>query len=208
MKGKQHRIVYTKRKTLALVIGRDGTLTVRAPRRTKAGEIEWFVNQKKTWIQKKMRQQKVINAKFPRIKFVRGEKFLYLGIQQTLQFSSHLSSSQIKNYCLKWYREEAKRIIERRAVLYAHQMGVEYKELKITNAEHQLGSCTSRKTLNFSWRLVMAPLVVVDYVVAHELTHLVHMNHSKRFWEELGKTLPQYQETKDWLKAEGYLLRI
>ena len=87
-------------------------------------------------------------------------------------------------------------------------MGIEYKELKITNAEHQLGSCTSKKTLNFSWRLVMAPLVVIDYVVVHELTHLTYMNHSKRFWKELGKTFPQYQETKDWLKAKGSLLHI
>ena len=208
MKGKQYRIVYTKRKTLALVIGRDGTLTVRAPRRIKVGEIEWFVNQKKTWIQKKMLQQQEIHANFPCAEFVHGEKFLYLGARQDLQCSPQLSSSQIKDYCLKWYREQAKIIIEGRGVLYAHEMGIEYKELKITNAEHQLGSCTSRKTLNFSWRLVMAPLVVIDYIVVHALTHLAHMNHSKRFWKNLAETFPQYQEAKAWLKAKGSLLHI
>ena len=208
MERKQYRIVCTKRKTLALVIERDGTLTVRVPRRVRAGDIERFVSQKKTWIQKKMRQQKEINAKFPCVKFAHGEKFLYLGIQQTLQFSPNLSSLQIKEYCLKWYREQAKIIIEGRTALYSHKMGAEYKELKITNAEHQFGSCTSRKTLNFSWRLVMAPLVIIDYVVVHELSHLTHMNHSKRFWNKLGETFPKYQEAKAWIRKKGYLLHI
>lgn len=209
MKRKQYnRIVYTKRKTLALIIERDGTLTVRAPRRIKVGEIEWFVNQKKTWIQKKMLQQQEMYTKFPRVEFAHGEKFLYLGTRQILQCSPQLSSSQIKDHYLKWYREQAKIIIKGRTVLYAHKMGIEYKELKITNAEHQLGSCTSRKTLNFSWRLVMAPLVIIDYVVVHELTHLTYMNHSKRFWKKLAEIFPQYQETKIWLKAKGSLLHI
>ena len=92
--------------------------------------------------------------------------------------------------------------------MHARKTNVEYKKLKITNAEYQLGSCTSRKTLNFSWRLVMAPLLIIDYVVVHELTHLTHMNHSKRFWEELENTLPQYQEAKAWLKTKGSLLHI
>ena len=208
MKEKQYRIVYTKRKTLALVVERNATLTVRAPRYMRIGEIERFINLKRTWIQKKMQQQQEMHANFPRVEFVRGEKFLYLGIRQTLQFPLQLSSSKIKDYCLKWYQKQAKIIIEGRAALYAHKMNVEYKKLKITNAEHQLGSCTSRKTLNFSWRLVMAPLLIIDYVVVHELTHLTHMNHSKRFWEELENTLPQYQEAKAWLKTKGSLLHI
>jgi len=193
---------------LALVIERDGTLTIRAPRRIKVGEIERFINLKKTWIQKKMVQQQEIHAKFPRMKFVHGEKFLYLGIPQTLQHSPSLSSLQIKEYCLKWYQEQAREVVEGRAAFYAYRIGVEYKELKITNAVHQLGSCTSRKTLNFSWRLVMAPPAIVDYVVVHELTHLLHMNHSKRFWQKLRETYPEYQEAKAWLKAKGYLLHI
>jgi len=208
MKRKRYRIVYTERKTLALVIERDGTLTVRAPRRVKTGEIERFINLKNTWIQKKMLQQKEVNAKFPRVKFARGEKFLYLGTRQTLQFSPTLTATQIKEYCLKWYREQAKGIIERRVALYAHKMGVEYRNLKITNAEHQLGSCTSRKTLNFSWRLVMAPPTIIDYVVVHELIHLTHMNHSKRFWKKLGETYPRYLQAEAWLKRKGYLLHI
>jgi len=111
-----------------------------------------------------------------------------------------ISPEQIKHTCVKIYKKIAKAFISDRVAFFAPQMGVAPSAIKINSATKRWGSCSSRKSLNFSWRLIMAEDNVIDYVVVHELAHLVEMNHSARFWAVVAKVLPDYKERNAQLK--------
>lgn len=100
----------------------------------------------------------------------------------------------------KWYRKEAAVVLENKAAGYAQQMHVYFKELHIKDQKSRWGSCSSRGSLNFNWRILMAPKPVCDYVLIHELCHLNHMNHSKDFWQMVERYCPEYKQYKLWLK--------
>lgn len=107
-----------------------------------------------------------------------------------------------------WLRDQARRLIEDRLKEYSGIIGVEYNSIRIKDTKSRWGSCSSKGNLNFSWRIVMAPKEVMDYVIIHELCHLKHMNHSKEFWETVGQYMPDYEKHKDWLRVKGAKLRI
>jgi hypothetical protein len=154
---------------------------------------------------------------------VNGEGFLYLGKyykliiidkQETaLQFENgfyfskeHLSNA--KQVFMRWYKEKAYEKISERVEWYAQKRGFKYNRIIITNAQKRWGSCSYKRNLNFTWRLIMAPLPVIDYVVVHELVHLEERNHTKSFWNKVKMLMPAYKKHKDWLKENGYLLRL
>ncbi|MBU0574542.1 MAG: M48 family metallopeptidase [Candidatus Margulisbacteria bacterium] len=101
----------------------------------------------------------------------------------------------------KWFRNDAREMITERLERYSRQTGIRYNKVKITSAQSRWGSCTSRGNLNFSWRVMTLPLEVVDYVVVHELMHIVEMNHSKRFWSKVAGVLPDYKERRKRLRG-------
>ncbi len=107
-----------------------------------------------------------------------------------------------------WYTQQAFQVISERVQWFAAQNGFDYGRVKITEARTRWGSCGRGGSLNFSWRLVMAPLPVIDYVVVHELVHLQEKNHSKAFWMKVKLLMPDYQRHINWLNANGYLLTI
>ncbi|MFA4888149.1 MAG: SprT family zinc-dependent metalloprotease [Candidatus Omnitrophota bacterium] len=116
--------------------------------------------------------------------------------------------SNQKNEFLRWYKEQARLKIGERAELYSVIAGLKYKKINISNARTRWGSCSAKGRLNFSWRLIMAPIKVIDYVVVHELTHLTIMNHSKKFWQEVAIILPDYKSYRKWLRKNGHLLAV
>ena len=103
-------------------------------------------------------------------------------------------------------KTKAAQLIPQRVTFYSDITGIDCKKVKITSAKKRWGSCSSRGNLNFSWRLVLAPLPVIDYVVVHELAHIIHRNHSKRFWALVKKLYPNYKTCRKWLRSEGHLL--
>lgn len=103
----------------------------------------------------------------------------------------------------KFLRQRARVILFERAQAWADVMQVEYRRLSVRDQRTRWGSCSVNGGLNFSWRLVMAPLPVLDYVVVHELMHLREMNHGRRFWEGVATYCPEYQEHRAWLKENG-----
>jgi predicted metal-dependent hydrolase len=107
-----------------------------------------------------------------------------------------------------WYKERAKALIPRRVSQLAAQYGFEYQRIRITSARTRWGSCSSRGTLSFTWRLVMAPEEMIDYVIVHELVHLHIHNHSKEFWTKVGLIMPGYKAKRLWLKKNGPLLTL
>jgi predicted metal-dependent hydrolase len=109
---------------------------------------------------------------------------------------------------INWYKEKAYEKISERVEWYAKKRGFVYNKINITDANQRWGSCSPKGNLNFSWRLIMAPLSVVDYVVVHELVHLEERNHTKFFWTKVKMLIPEYEKYKKWLKENGYLLRL
>ena len=93
-----------------------------------------------------------------------------------------------------------------RVAYYAEKLGVSYGKITLRQQKTRWGSCSSEKNLNFNWKLILAPPEVLDYVVVHELCHLKEMNHSKAFWDEVGKVMPNYETHKLWLKENGWKL--
>lgn len=115
----------------------------------------------------------------------------------------------IKRKLEQWYISKAKKIIHERLELYIDKIGpVKINSVRFKNQKTRWGSCSQRGNLNFNWRLIMAPIYIVDYVVVHELCHLSLMNHSKEFWQLVGNQIPDYKERRKWLKENGLKLRM
>jgi predicted metal-dependent hydrolase len=137
--------------------------------------------------------------------------FWYLGEQYELELvpsrkpvlvldgAFKLSSQALpraKEIFTNWYRQQARQVIGERVKLHANRLGLGYNQVRISGARRRWGSCSSKKNLSFTWRLVMVPLPAVDYVVVHELCHLLEPNHSRAFWEQVEAALPGYKEQR------------
>lgn len=197
-----------------MIVERDGSVTVRAPWKMAARQILEFVEQHAGWVEKKQAELQSISVQ-PSLKYREGEQLLYLGESYSLQIvpdrgtdlvladSFQLGESlrdRAEPVVQRWYREQARRVIGERVEHFAKQYQVEYGKIRITSARTRWGSCTTKGNLSFSWRLVMTPLPVIDYVVIHELAHTVHHNHSRQFWDLVERWLPDYREQKKQLR--------
>lgn len=121
---------------------------------------------------------------------------------------SKTHQGKTKELFMSWYKREATRLIKERVESLSKQYNLKFKSVKITNAKSRWGSCNGKNNLSFSLRLVLAPASVIDYVVAHELAHTVHHNHSKSFWVEVSKYCQNYKVERNWLKQHGHSLII
>ncbi|WP_233220376.1 M48 family metallopeptidase [Photobacterium sp. GB-50] len=109
---------------------------------------------------------------------------------------------------ITWYKRQAEKKIREKVERYAHIVGVETGVIRIKSFKSRWGSCTPYGDLEFNWVIMMAPNRVVDYVVIHELCHLIQMDHSPQFWREVERVMPDYFEHKEWLKDNGHKLVI
>jgi len=220
------KIIRSKRKTIALQVCNDSALIIKAPLRVSDAAIIEIVAKHSKWVEKK--KQEVLSRNINNIekKFVEGERFLYLGELYPLKIVQnskskipltlnggyfYLQDNNINNnrdIFIAWYRLAARDKILQRAEWYAGNTGYRYKKAAISNAQKQWGSCTHSGNIYFPWRLIMAPVSVIDYVIVHELVHLVEKNHSKLFWDKVGLIMPDYKNKRKWLKEHGYLLTI
>jgi predicted metal-dependent hydrolase len=217
------KIIRSKRKTIALQVTDDATLIVRAPFDVSEETIKKVVTKHIRWIEKKKNEVLTRDPQFAKKEFVNGEGFLYLGKsyklyivnEQDIPLKFNNGFFLLRDYqpmarqlLISWYKERAYEKISERVKWYALMGGFKYNKISITDAELRWGSCSSKGNLNFSWRLIMAPLMVIDYVVAHELAHLLVKNHSEYFWTIVKMLIPNYEICNDWLKRNGYLLRF
>ncbi len=131
---------------------------------------------------------------------------LIIRINQALEEDA--SAREIERRLRVWLRKTAKETILGKLDYYKKQLAVEFNEVRVKEQKTRWGSCSQKGNLNFNWRLVSAPEEVIDYVVVHELCHLVHMNHSKNFWSLVGNILPDYKQLRKWLKVNGRLLGL
>lgn len=216
------RLVRARRRTIALIVERDGSLTVRAPRRVTLRDIEQFIQEKMDWILRSREKMKAV-VENPKKQYKDGETFLFLGQEYELRFVtpqrpalkfdngftlSVSARERGEQAFIKWYKEKALQVLNERVNYYAALHGLVPKQVKVNSAKTRWGSCTSAGTINFTWRLVMAPLDVIDYVVLHELAHLRVKNHSKKFWLMVAQLCPGYKTHRKWLRDHGERLNL
>lgn len=214
------RIIRSRRRTLALEITRDARLVVRVPAHLPSRLVEEFLFTHRSWILKKQRVARENFQESRPKEFVNGETFPFLGAQYRLClvddpvpfrfendfFLSCRYLSRAKELFVGWYKDQAERTIAVRLARYATMTGLQYENASLSNAKRRWGSASGNGRLRFNWRLIMAPLEVIDYVVVHELMHLVERNHSRAFWERVREVMPEYAARRAWLGANGCLL--
>ena len=213
------RLVRSRRRTVSLVIDEEAALVVRAPMRMPLHDIERVVREKEDWIRRNRAMMRHRLGNRPMRRYAEGEAFLWLGRELRLALSAverrvrredgvlwmpEVSGEQRAAFMARWYREEARRLLSERVRLWSALMGLTADRLTITSANRRWGSCSGRANLSFTARLVMAPLDVVDYVVVHELAHIVHKNHGAAFWELVASQMPDYGLHRRWLAEQAH----
>jgi len=163
------------RKTLAITITQEGGLLIKAPLRMPDREIEHFLKQKRYWIYKQTKH--VLEDTQKRVE--RSEKEV------------------------KVLKERARKVLTEKTDYYKCLLGVDYQRIRIGDQRTRWGSCSTRGTISYNWHLILMPDRIMDYVVVHELCHLLEMNHSERFWRRVEAVLPDYENRKKWLKDNG-----
>ncbi|MCF2642361.1 M48 family metallopeptidase [Roseburia hominis] len=175
---KKVEVVYSNRKSVAIQIKPDGTVVLRAPYGVPKRELNRILEEKRSWIEVHLQEIKEREA-----------------AQKALPKFSMQEINELANKALAYIPERVK--------YYAPIVGVNYTRITIRNQKTRWGSCSSKGGLNFNCLLMLTPPEVIDYVVVHELCHRKEMNHSKAFWAEVEKVLPDYKSAKRWLKENG-----
>ncbi len=167
----EYRVVFSKRKTISIGV-KDGRVTVKAPYGTSDARIDSVVNSHLDWIMKHLVRQEEISKR-----------------------QGPLTEERIAGL-----KKRAKELLPRKVEYFANIMGLKYGRITITSAKTRFGSCSSKGNLAFSYRLMLYPEEAIDYVVVHELAHLVEMNHSPAFYKVVASVLPDYKERIRLLK--------
>lgn len=172
------KIIKSMRKTIALEVTKNGNIIVRAPWYANRWDIERFVASKKDWLQQAL--DKLEKAR-----------------------SEEVPHEEVDEKMLQELVKQAKKLIPPRVEYFAAMIGVEYGRIAIRNQKTRWGSCSSKGNLNFNCLLMLVPEDVRDYVIVHELCHLIELNHSPAFWAQVAKYIPDYKEKRKWLKENG-----
>ena len=220
-----------RRKTIGFIVGAEG-LSVNAPKWVSIADIENALREKGDWILRKLREQRERQQRQQeaRIEWKDGTSIPFLGEQVILVLdpratgavlnadaeslpgvarltlhvgmSQTASAEQIRDTVQSWLQRQAKRIFEERCKHFAQQLGVRYTRLSLSSAQTRWGSASADGSIRLNWRLVHFPMATIDYVVAHELAHLRHMDHSPRFWDVVRSVVPDYEELRGSLKQD------
>lgn len=212
------KIIKQKRKTLSLKVDNDWQVIVKVPNYASKKNILDFLEKYKDWI---LEKQELVSKNTQ--KFEVWEKFLFFWEYFELKFDEKKkfffdekyfytnleNSEEIKKNFIKFYKKEAKKYIVDKTIEFSKILWLEFKEIKINSAKTRWWSCNSKKNINFSFRLILAPKLSIDYVIIHELSHLKEMNHSRQFWNLVDNYCRQvwiwnYKKEQKWLK-ENYL---
>ncbi|SFQ61980.1 hypothetical protein SAMN05421670_3013 [Psychrobacillus psychrotolerans] len=222
-----------RRKTIAIAVDSNG-VSVTAPTNTPQEKIDSTVYQKAPWIRTQIKHFSEMDEGIYKRSFLSGEKLPYLGRQYRLKIEiveatltpsirfhhgifigqvpcgTPLESYRDTLFPLyeQWIREKGEDFIKSRIERFTIKLNKQPVEVKIKEQQQRWGSCTPGGQVLINWRLLLAPVSVIDYVLAHELVHLKHLNHSNEFWETLSMLMANYEEKKEWLRINGRTLYI
>lgn len=217
-------IEYRKRKTIEIGVEPPDIVTVVAPEGISEEILLKHVKTKAKWIVQKLHEISEIQSKKFDREYVNGEAFMYLGRNYTLIIKEDVvlkkpvtklfqgrflittptrDQDKLKISMEEWYRKKTLEKVNERIEYYQRYFNVKPTDIRVKEQRKRWASCTIKKELLFNWRCAMAPSWVLDYIVVHEMCHMIYMDHSKEFWTLLGRVLPDYERRKEWLKNYG-----
>ena len=211
----EYSLTRSRRKTIAIHL-RGGQVEVRAPLHAPKRDIDMYVISKEAWILKNLakvaalvKYQEDFTVDYGSIIVWRGKSYPIImrtgnraGFDGTgFYMPPGLTPVQIKATCVQIYKRLALTYLTERIGYYAKKMGVSPASVRVNSAKIRWGSCSAKKNINFSWRLALADDDAIDYVVVHELSHLIEMNHSTRFWAIVAAVMPDYAKHNVRLKV-------
>lgn len=220
-------VIRTSRRKTADIRVEEGTVSIVVPLNTSTEKIDQLLTSKRRWIKEKIALQRDLTPASNK-QFVSGEAFPYLGrnyrlkvelgsfapvklLQGRLVVQAPQGSEQphfIRSALVRWYKRQAEQKLREKVARYAPMVGVKPKATYIRSFKARWGSCTAKGELEFNWLIMLAPNRMVDYVVIHELCHLLHHDHSPEFWREVMRVMPDYQQCREWLRENSSCLMI
>lgn len=225
----EFEVEYRNRKSLEISIQPPDNIRVRAPKWSSEEEILKIVKSKGKWITQKLFEFKDVEYRKRKKEYVNGESFMYLGRNYSLEIiknedvkrpqvklyrgkfyieTNTMDQDKLKQAMEQWYREKTLEKILEKADYYKSYFNKDPNSIKVKEQKKRWGSCNSRGNLMFNWRCSMAPSNVLDYIVVHEMCHMIHLNHSKNFWKLVEKIMPDYKNRKEWLKINGIKMHL
>lgn len=232
------KVEYRKRKNISIRIIPKNTIEIISPRSVSISFLKKVLDEKSSWIMKTLDKFENMDESFKERKYVNDEIFYYLGEEYKLKIVEDKNTqNNKKNYChidikeknliittnnnegeyiknelKKWYKIESEKIVLKRLEVLKIEKPMMNKLvpniIKIKEQKKRWGSCTSKKTIYINLRISMAKVDVIDYIIVHEFSHLVHMNHSKDFYNLVEEILPDFRKSEKWLKENSYKLTL
>ncbi len=222
-------LIYKKRTTIGIYIDLYGNVEVQAPKGTSEESVLQLLEGKWDLIQQRTKEMKDRTVGHMEKVYDHGESFLYLGNTYPILISQdtdikkdhvvleenklHVYVKQqederIKQALKRFYYRQCKALVEKRVQFYQSNFRVKPRSIRISDSKSTWGTCDSMRQLTFNWKLAMAPLKVIDYVVVHEMCHMVHMNHDRSFWRLVGKIIPDYEQRENWLALSNWKMVV
>ncbi len=208
-----------RRKTLEITVDRGGELVLASPPGVADDVLAAFVREKRFWLYTKIAEKEALQQPAGGREFVAGEGFPYLGRSYRLLLVDaqdvplKLEAGRFKlrrdeapegrAQFIRWYTDHAAPWLRKRVAGWASRMGVEPKAVEVRDLGFRWGSCGQAGGVNFHWATILLPPGVVDYVIVHELAHLVEPNHTPEFWLRVARALPEFEQRKAWLAEHG-----
>lgn len=222
-------IKYKNRTSMGITMDSYGNIEVQAPKGTANEKVIQLLEANWEIIQEKLKEMND-RLQGPQEKvYEHGEKFLFLGNtfpikifqestieQDFVKFEHGLLHIYVKQFedekiqlaLKRFYYQQCKAIVEKSISSYQSYFKTKPRSIRITDSQTTWGTCDSRHQLTFNWRLAMAPQSVIDYVVVHEMCHMVHLNHDRSFWRLVGKIMPDYKEKENWLAFSNWKMTV
>lgn len=222
-------IKYKNRTSFAMSIDSYGNVEVQAPKGTPDDRVHQLLEKNWNLIQQKLTEMNERLQGPEKKVYEYGESFLYLGKTFPIQINVDVNTMQdhvvfedeklqiyvkqhdaekIQQALKRFYYKECKALVEKSISVYQYNFKTKPSSIKINDSKTTWGTCDTNRRLTFNWRLAMAPQEVIDYVVVHEMCHMVHLNHDRSFWRLVGKIMPDYKEKEDWLKFSSWKMTV
>ncbi|MBD2438101.1 M48 family metallopeptidase [Nostoc sp. FACHB-110] len=216
----------SKRRTVGITVERDGQLVLASPPGVPIETLEKIVNKKRYWIYSRLIKKESFNAPANVKEYVSGEGFYYLGRSYRLKIVDELqkqpllklyqsrfelqrqAQAQGRENFIQWYRQHLQTILEQQIATLIKRVSASPRSIQVRELGNHWGSCGHTGDLYFHWRVAMLPRTMIEYLVVHELVHLIEPHHNSAFWERVERIVPNYQERKQWLAENGAIYNL
>lgn len=218
-----YKLAQSDRKTMSIYVEPDGNIVVRAPKNLPQKKIDAIIDLKSYWIYKSISEFQQLNKTKVTRKITDGEGFLFMGKSYRLKITNNITIpiilhqgyfllhsdkiNKARDHFINFYKEKGKEHIPQRVEYFKQKIGVEPKTVRVIELKNRWASKTD-KAINFHWKIMLAPMTIIDYIIVHELAHLKVPDHSDEFWEIVESVMPNYKDKIYWLKINGANLDV